>query len=109
MRNVVRAHGHCHVFGLTKNFITPGAAFAAGATGLGTTKRLAQIANILAVHKTHAGFNSSCHAVSATYVFSPHITGQTILNVVGQFNGMRFIAAAVVAIASARSRSRVTG
>ncbi|MEY4219662.1 MAG: hypothetical protein RL686_2169, partial [Pseudomonadota bacterium] len=36
MWNVVRTHGHCHVFGFAKYFVTPGAAFAAGATGLGT-------------------------------------------------------------------------
>jgi hypothetical protein len=91
MRYVVRAHGHRHVFRLTKNFITPATAFAAGATGLGAAKGLSQIAHILAIHKTHASFNSRGHAVRATYVFSPYITGQTILNVIGQFNGMRFI------------------
>ena len=92
MWNVVRTHRHRHVFGFAKYFITPGTAFAASATGLGTTKRLAQIAHVLAVHKTHASFNSSRHAVRTANVFGPNIARQTILNVVGQFNGVCFIA-----------------
>ena len=91
MRDVVRAHRHRNVFGLKKDLITPCAAFAACATGFGTAKRLAQVTHVLTVHKAHARFDGSGHAMGFAQVFGPHIARSTVLNVVGLADGIGFV------------------
>jgi hypothetical protein len=89
--NVVTAQRDRHVFGLTKHFVAPSAAFAAGAAGFGATKGLAQVAHVLAVHKAHAGFDGGGHAVRFAQVLSRDVAAQTVVDVIGFFNGVGFV------------------
>ena len=71
------------VLRLQEDLVAPGAAFAPRARRFGATERLAQVAHVLAVDEAHAGFDLRGDAVRAAEVFGPHITGQAVLNIVG--------------------------
>ena len=45
----------------------------------------------MAVDKAHAGFDCSGHAVRFAQVLGPNVTAQTVFDVVGFFNGVRFV------------------
>jgi len=89
--NVVTAQRDRHVFGLTKHFVAPSAALAAGAAGLGAAKGLTQVAHVLAVHKAHAGLDGGGHAVGFADVLGPDVAAQTVVDVVGLFNRVGFV------------------
>src|SRR6185369_4894106 len=89
--NVMRSQRYRDVLRLQEHLVAPGAAFAAGARGLGAAEGLAQVAHVLAVDETHAGFDRRGDAMCAAEVLAPHIARQAVLDVVGLRNRVGFV------------------
>ena len=79
------------ILGLEEDLVAPGAAFTAGAAGLGAAEGLAQIAHVLAVDEAHAGFHRRGHAVRTAQVLGPHVAGQAVGDVVGLDDGVGLV------------------
>src|SRR5215212_3709592 len=82
MRNVMTAEADADVLRLEEDLVAPGPAFSSRAGRLGSAEWLAQVAHVLAVDETHAGFDSGRHAVRAAEVLGPDVAREPVRDVV---------------------------